>query len=131
MNAIVDKVNLLNNEIELLKPAFAAFIKDKNYPLEERWNTFISANDALSNKETSIQELDTIDTSDYHENGARGEITAKYLVEMFIENAQFEWEEKGEWRERTEEEWAIAEKNAEPLKEELLEKNLKSWLIDW
>lgn len=61
----------------------------------------------------------------------KNEITAKNLVEMFIEGSQFEWEEKGEWRERTDEEWAIVEKNAEPLKEELLEKNLKSWLIDW
>ena len=130
MNAIVDKVNLLNNEIELLKPAFEAYIKDKNYPLEERWNTFISANDALSNNEKYVQELETFDISDVHEYG-RGEVTAERLVEMFIEGSQFEWEEKGEWRERTEEEWAIAEKNAEPLKEELLEKNLKSWLIDW
>ncbi len=48
MNAIKDRVNLLNNEIDFLKPAFEAYIKDKSIPLEERWNVFKTANNGLS-----------------------------------------------------------------------------------
>jgi hypothetical protein len=57
MSAIKDRVNLLNNEIDFLKPAFEAYIKDKSIPLEERWNVFITANDALSNHSTYIDDL--------------------------------------------------------------------------
>lgn len=42
------QVDLLNNEIEFLKPLFEEYIKDKSIPLDERWETFKKANNGLS-----------------------------------------------------------------------------------
>lgn len=136
MNAIVDKVNLLNNEIELLKPAFEAYIKDKNYPLEERWDTFSVANDALSNHSTYIgdlREFKSFDSEKWIANWAeiygRGKsISLVTEVELECDNSN-EIPEGFEGKDSTD--YLMMCPSLHPIMEEILEKNLKTVAIDW
>ena len=125
------RVQIINEKIHALKQEFESFIADKSRPLSERWDVFVSATTDLSNNKCYIQHLDSIDTVQFHDNGARGQVTAESLIEMFIEDYEFEREADGDWSPRTEDEEKIVNKAADLVKEELLAKNLKSWLIDW
>jgi hypothetical protein len=125
------RVEIINEKIDSLKEDFANFIKDKSFPLEERWSVFLKANNALSNFEPFIQHLDTVETLGFHDNGARGDVTAECVIDRFINYYELEREQDGDYSARTDAEWKMIEEKANTIKEELLEKNLKGWLIDW
>lgn len=129
--SVLIRVQIINEKIHALKQDFERYIADKSFPLEERWNVFLEASTDLSNNECYIQHLDSVDTVQFHDNGARGQVTAEGVIEMFMGNYELDRESEGDYSPRTEAEWAVIKEKAIPVKEELLARNLKSWLIDW
>ena len=111
------RVQRINEAIEYLKDDFVSYIKDKEYPLEERWDTFCKAPSELSVREPYINTYSDFksvnaesDLRDWLEISGRGCVVyAIDIVEEKLEN----------------------EEEVDSLKEEFLKHNLKSFELDW
>lgn len=137
------RVARINELIASLKEDFEAYIADTSIPLNERWEVFVEANDALSNHANYLNEyeftsinMDKVheDWSDVGEVYGRGkQISTVEWVSELIENTQLPSETGGNgWREsRTDQDWLEAEKIVAPVKEEILKHNLKHFCFDW
>jgi hypothetical protein len=136
--SVKTRVAIINEKIEDLREDFANYIKDKTIPLKERWTVFANANDALSNHEPWIFRFKSINMDkELNLQGSAPEIcgigrvfkVTDWLEELY-EREFFAWE-KSESRDRTDSEWEVIFKFFEPLQEEILENNIKSWCYDW
>ncbi len=122
MSTIAEKIALINHEIEVLKPDFAEYIKDRTIPLQQRWYLFSIANDRLSKNDIYLVHFeDKIGESDIENMGDsrnRGEtIYTVEWVEGLVEDMSSEFDEP--------------DNMLDPLREEILQKNLKSFCFDW
>lgn len=120
------RVIRINEKIAELKDDFAAFIVDKSRPLEQRWEVFKKANDALSKHSQYIIRIPCLGESFFeHWFDGDNKIPDTNMVD-FIETLEDQsWEDNIDL-------FHIPEETAiEDVKEWILEKNLKSFSYDW
>jgi hypothetical protein len=132
------RVDRINEAIEALKEDFAIYLKDKEYPLEERWNTFCAAPDQLSTITKSITPIHDMKTLNVEplikwqtqDLGMRGVVLrSEEIIEIMLEEISWELQEKQNLTE--EESFEKTDELVDPMKEEILEKNIKGFTLDW
>lgn len=129
---IIETIKLINHEMEFHRGEFERFIKDKSVSLEERWKLFCEAPDQMSNNEHWLHDFESElvnqqiqrmhGVSEIYGRGKR--ISLPELVDEMIETVELPIP-------ITREEWEQANLMLAPVKEEILEKNLKSFCYDW
>ena len=110
------RVARLNESITNLKPDFEEYLKDKSFPLEERWDTFSMAPLCLSNFSNQIP---TFVDSHLHS------VFVNALHEHFLEHRGITisvFDLVGMWDDN---------EFVDPLKEAILETNIKQFTYDW
>jgi hypothetical protein len=121
LNEIKDHTQLIEAHIKVLKPLFEVFIRNKEVPLETRWNLWVSSPEYLKNKEYWIIELKSLPHVNWYSDygiDRHMTFTPHTLVEDDIDT-----EEENFTKDLTDEQIA--------LMEELLELNLYSFVNEW
>lgn len=150
---LVGDIKALEEKMKGLRPEFEAFISDKSIPLEQRWQTWVDAPDSLKNTGGWIDDgrLEAFKLLGYggrhneaiaHEGGLvwaeRYErIDMVDILETILENLvdkfnveipdDFDWDDVDGYKEVSPE----IHDFLSAYREELLEKNLKSFRFDW
>jgi hypothetical protein len=132
--SIKDRIEKINQDIEMVKSDYLKFIHDESIPLSERWETFLLAPSAM--KETSVYTPSFISLPEdfimyegpYHMD--KGETTTtKRMIENIEEKIQEVKDEDSFYEEHVIE--AIKKVDIIALKEEILAMNLDSFCYDW
>jgi uncharacterized protein YhaN len=121
------RVEIINEKIAELKEEFAKFIVDKDYSLEERWSVFAKANDALSNHNSWTEHFKHPAAEISGDSYGRGECidVVDWVDENLVEVLA------GSFDEPSDKDFENASKDLDSLREEILEKNIKSFCFDW
>ena len=150
---LVTDIKALEEKMKTLKPEFEVFIKDQSVPLEQRWNTWLDAPDSLKNtggwiRDGRLKAFELIGYGGRHEEAISYEgglvwaeryqtIDMVRIIENLLESLldqfevdlpeDFDWDDLEAYATLCPEihEFFIA------YREELLEKNLKSFKYDW
>ncbi len=132
------RVEIINEKVESLRKDFEEFIKDTSRPLAERWKVFREANIALSNEYKHIPRFikdEVFKTNLKTSNYGRGEvINIVDLIDCDLHDTvelPAELRAKDDSDEELERECQEAVKALNPLREEVLQINMKSFCYDW
>jgi len=112
---MIDLIKELNNELEKFKKEFYYYITDTNIPLDERWKAFCEAPISIKNTKGWIEDFNSINIDwfhDYHYDRYTT-IVLSNVIDSMLE---------------------AEEPNLELIKvfqEEILTKNLHSFVMDW
>ncbi len=123
--AMITEIHEINRKIAELKLAFEAYIKNQDYPLDERWSAFCQANDALKNHFSSYHDFMCMDNGAIKYDGWLLHVERNETVhtEFIVELAESYNEE------RYDPDMRVVDVDA--LKEEILSLNLGSYEYDW
>jgi hypothetical protein len=130
------RVDRINEAVEALKEDFYAYITDKSYPLEERWEVFCKANDALSNDNPYLPNIQCLEDIgyDWYDDcfpDGRGSSRVKDFVESLEDNLDYIEESKKD-KEYYNRYWKKYEDlDINQVKEEFLALNIKQIVFDW
>jgi hypothetical protein len=141
IQAIIARVQAVNEELRQLRPEFVAFITDKSIPLTERWDTWESAPSELKDHHGWIVHFESLPRDfvgyDCDVNADRHQtVNISNIMENLYEKQQMVEDgepEKGNWMHKY---WKGAveffEKHSiEEFQEEVLAMNLESFEYDW
>lgn len=133
---LLQTITHINYQISQTKPLFESAIKDTTTPLNERWELFVTANDAFKNFSgylTSFGSLpdDTIMYDGLVHMECYQDMTTVDLVERLIESIA-ETDEEGFVETYSHEEQEMRRNiNLDKLKEEILATNIGGFTYDW
>lgn len=126
---VPERINEINNLILNVMPEFAAYIANKNIPLKERWEVFKEAPSSLSNHDPFMPQFENFDVQNWVDGSDRYSTynTVYWIDEQLVESLA----EYTDGEDTQEEEFERVSKELDPLREEILQLNLKSWTFDW
>ena len=110
------RVARLNESIETLKPDFEEYLKDKSFSLEERWDTFSMSPLCLSNFSNQIPTF----VDSYLHSAFVNALHEHFLENRGVTISVFDLVDMWEGNEFV-----------EPLKEAILEANIKQFTYNW
>lgn len=138
-----EKDAALQKEARELKPEFETYLRNKNFPLLERWNNFVRAHEDLKNHKSSLihpksEALQHIMENwfDAPEVWGRGKIVnVANLMRDFVDRKGFHplnlYYEITEDESEEEKNLAEGQRLLEEMLEEILAQNLGSFTYDW
>ncbi len=128
--AMITEIHEINRKIAELKPAFEAYIKNQDYPLDERWSAFCQANDTLKNHMSYVQRFNSLGDTNHGDRAIGYDCWLRHVeryelvdIKDIIESAECYNEE------RDDPDMRVVDVDA--LKEEILSRNLGSYEYDW
>lgn len=134
--------NSFKQEALDMKKEFENYITDKSIPILERWNVFINSSDNLKNNLSAMVKfnhvrLQAMIENSMHSNRRGMQHTMKKIMSNFVEDDEiqgyrfcdpdFEYDED----ELTEEDFQKFNQELEQALEEILSKNIASFVYDW
>ena len=133
---LLQAITHINYQILQTKPLFEAAIKDTNTPLDERWELFVTANDAFKNFSSYLTSFDSLPDDTIMYDGLvhmerYQDMTTVDLVDRLIE-AIAETDEEGFVGIYSPEEQEMRRSiDLNKLKEEILATNMGGFTYDW
>lgn len=124
--AMITEIHEINRKIAELKPAFEAYIKNQDYPLDERWSAFCQANNAMKNYGHYYYEFKSLNEGALMDEGWLLHVERREVVdtERIVEAAEcYNDDMEGHGEDRL--------IDVDALKEEILSHNLGSYEYDW
>lgn len=128
--AIITEIHAITNKIQSFRPVFEAFIKNQDYPLDERWSAFVQAGDYLKNHMSYVQRFKTLGDTEYGDLSIGYDCWLQHAERYEVIDTQsiIEWAECYN-EERDDPDMRVVD--VEALKEEILSRNLGSYEYDW
>lgn len=131
---VLENMQKLQAKLEEIKPNFAIYIQNKAIPLDERWAVFVLAPSNLKDHEEYGPNFETLHPDFIMYDGPvhmeRGQTMSTLdLIESIEESLKDLADNSYCGREWAEKLFKLVDINA--LKEEIMEKNLKSFNYDW
>ncbi len=115
---MIERLEQFQNVIDGEKRIFEGYIKNKEYPLEDRWEIFIKAPDSLKEYQSWVIDL----------KGLTNNRTFSWYDDFYVERYQTK-DLDADFIERVEEKFPEVDINS--IKEQILENNLGSFRYDW
>ena len=112
----------LDEQLNILKDKIADVLKDKSISLTQRWDFFAELPDYLGNHESWIQHFDSLGDISWYDDFGKDRyalVRMKDVVESMEDDIEYR-EEQG-----------YPQYDIAALKEEILERNIVSFVFDW
>lgn len=120
LSEVESRISLVLVEIRELKKQFETVIRDKSIPLEERWALFVWAPITFKNTSSWVEDFDS-------EKLLGSKIF--WYDDLYYE--RYETVNTTDMIERFKEKEEFTPEIIDAFKEEILQKNLGSWVNDW